>query len=104
MSEASTSVIIVIFAAVLPCAVLGYFISFKEKHHLIAGWDPSKVRDAKAYGNVIGGGLMALAALIAAATYVWLRAIISEAEYTMAVSAGAILPLGSWIYAKIKYQ
>jgi hypothetical protein len=43
MSEHLPGFIIVLFTALIPCIVLGYLIAFKGKHHLISGWDASKV-------------------------------------------------------------
>ncbi|MEM1187656.1 MAG: DUF3784 domain-containing protein [Pseudomonadota bacterium] len=103
MSEVTIGALIAFVGAVIPCAVLGYLIAVKERRNLIAGWNEEKVRDAKAFGTLIGWSLMALAVALAIVTALWALGRISDEWFALYALIASMIPIAALVLAKVKY-
>jgi hypothetical protein len=103
MSEHLIGFLIVFFTASIPCVVFGYLIAFKGKHHLISGWDASKISNANAVGKIIGLMVIFIGVYVLVVTAVWWQKNLSDIEFTLWLIPSAIIPIFALVYCKIKY-
>lgn len=104
MNELTIALMIMFLCGVLPCVVFGYLIAVKQKHHLISGWDESKVSDPKAYGILVGGSVLILGVLIGVIAVAWFFEVFDDINMTIALFISSLIPVICVIIASKKYS
>ncbi|GAA6204982.1 DUF3784 domain-containing protein [Thalassotalea sp. SU-HH00458] len=104
MDEFTLSGLLVLFSAVLPCLVLGYFIAFQGRRGLIAGWQEDKISDPEKAGRIIGISLMIMSVILAIITLLWFLHFFTEDELIYYLLPTTLLPLIASLYVHIKLK
>jgi hypothetical protein len=102
MTESTFIIFFTLLFGVLPCAVAGYFISFKQQRGLISGWDDAKYKDPQKAAKIIGNSLLLLSVIILIFSFLLGFELLPKhiINYSIIV---VIIPIGSLIYAHKKY-
>ena len=95
--------IILLFCGAIPGLLLGYLIAVKENYTLIAGWDPAKISNHKAFARLLGYSVMALGAGILFIALAWMSGLVTENGMALLLAAVSALPLVAAIIGRFKY-
>ena len=92
-----------LFVGALFC-ILGYLIAIKQKRHLIAGWDESKITNPAAFANMVGGSILFEGCAFAAISLAEGAGIISDVYFVSALFAIVIMPIVVLVIAVKRYR
>ena len=103
MSVDMLGLTLLLVAGVAPCLVGGYLIAFRQKRHLISGWDESRYTDPQKVAKIIGAGVLALGIIIAIISWSFYLKLIGELALALSLVSACLIPVLCQAYATLKY-
>tara|TARA_R110000868_G_scaffold292568_3_gene553098 strand:+ start:2094 stop:2453 length:360 start_codon:yes stop_codon:yes gene_type:complete len=104
LDELMFGIVIMILGGSLPCIIIGYLIAIKQRRHLIAGWDESKVSNPEAYAKLLGHSVLLLGILIGVVAFIWYFGLVDEIGMTVALLLVSLVPIPFIVVANRKYK